>query len=326
MDVLFDPLFLAPFLNGLLLAVLLALLGPYSRMRGEWLASLGVAQAAAAGLLLGALVDGAATLGALLAAAAAAVAKTLLGRRSGNDGYAVMLLVGWSAALLLAANTARGEDLSRALLEGQLYFTGTPELFTIAAVLAIAAVTLGTLSRSLLLGCLLPDRFVDHRRPAARYDLTFDVLVAISLALAATVVGVMAAFALVFIPAWVAFRLAGSWRSALTWSLALGTLAYVVRSRSPSCSTSPTARCSWRHCSSSAAAGWLPEADPRVVSPVQGTAGPILAALWKDPRPLLFQIPSLGSLAGTKERFWRELAPLVQLFAGQVRVHRSSHL
>jgi len=48
-DVLFDPLFLAPFLTGRLLAVLLALLGPYSRMRGEWLASLGVAQAAAAG-------------------------------------------------------------------------------------------------------------------------------------------------------------------------------------------------------------------------------------------------------------------------------------
>jgi len=42
------------------------------------------------------------------------------------------------------------------------------------------------------------------------------------------VVGVMAAFALVFIPAWVAFRLANSWRSALMWSMLLGTLAYVV--------------------------------------------------------------------------------------------------
>ena len=49
---------------------------------------------------------------------------------------------------------------------------------------------------------------------------------AISLALASTVVGVMAAFALVFIPAWVAFRVAGIWRSALTWSLVLGTVAY----------------------------------------------------------------------------------------------------
>ena len=79
MDALFDPLFLTPFVDGLLLSVVLALLGPYSRMRGEWLASLGVAQAAGAGLLFGAFLDGAATIGALVAAAVAAVAKTLLG-------------------------------------------------------------------------------------------------------------------------------------------------------------------------------------------------------------------------------------------------------
>jgi zinc transport system permease protein len=226
MDVLFDPLFLAPFVNGLLLAVILTLLGPYSRMRGEWLASLGVAQAAGAGLLLGAFLDNA-TIGALAAAAGAAVAKSLLGRRSGNDAYAVMLLVGWSTALLLAANSARGEDLSRALLEGQLYFTGTSQLWSIIALLAAVVVMVPLLSRRLLLGCLLPDRVVGDRRPAARYDLAFDVLVAISLALAATVVGVMAAFALVFIPAWVAFRLATSWRSTVTWSLVLGTAAYI---------------------------------------------------------------------------------------------------
>jgi zinc transport system permease protein len=226
MDVLLDPLFVAPFVNGLLLAVLLALLGPYARLRGEWLASLGVAQAAAAGLLLGAVVEGPAMVGAFLAAALAAVAKALLGRQSGNDAYAVMLLVGWSAALLLAAN-ADGEDLSRALLEGQLYFTGTSEMLNIAALLGIVAVTLWVLSRRLLLARLFPDRIVDDRRPAARHDLVFDVLVAVSLALAAAVVGVMAAFALVFIPAWVAFRFAGNWQAAMAWSLGLGALAYV---------------------------------------------------------------------------------------------------
>ncbi|MBI4519760.1 MAG: metal ABC transporter permease [Gemmatimonadetes bacterium] len=155
--ILFDSLFLVPFINGLLLALQLPLLGAYSRMRGEWLASLGVAQAAAAGLLLGAFV-GAPTAGALLTAAVAAIAKTLLGRRSGNDAYAVMLLVGWSGALLLAANTARGEDLSRALLEGQLYFTGPAELRGLSVLLGVTLVTLWWLSRFLLLRCLLPDR------------------------------------------------------------------------------------------------------------------------------------------------------------------------
>ena len=228
MEVLFDRLFLIPFLNGLLLALLLAVLGPYARMRGEWLASLGVAQAAAAGLLLGAFLEGPAVAGALLTAAAAALVKTWLGRMSGNDAYAAMLLVAWSASLLVAANTARGEDLSRALLEGQLYFTGATDLALIALVLVAVVPTMAMLARQMLLGCLFPDRFVDDRRPSARYDKVFDILVAVSIALAATVVGVMAAFALIFIPAWVAFRLAGGWRAALTWSLVLGTLAYVA--------------------------------------------------------------------------------------------------
>jgi zinc transport system permease protein len=226
--VLFDRLFLMPFLNGLLLAIVLAVLGPYSRMRGEWLASLGVAQAAGAGLLLGASVGSGATLGALLAAAVAAIAKALLGRRSGNDAYVIMLLVGWSSALLLAANIVRGEDLSHALLEGQLYFTGRSQLWSLVALLAVVIAIVKLLSPQLLLGCLLPDRLVGDRRPAARYDIVFDVVVATSLALAATIVGVMAAFALVFIPAWVAFRFASSWRSAVTWSLVLAIVAFTA--------------------------------------------------------------------------------------------------
>jgi zinc transport system permease protein len=225
-DLLFDPLFRTPFLSGLLLAVLLALVGPYSRMRGEWLASLGIAQAGAAGLLLGAFV-GAETPGAITTAALAAAGKAIFGRRSGNDAYAVMLLIGWSAALLLAANAARGEDLSHAILEGQLYFTGRSELVSGAALLAVVIAALAWLSSRVLVGCLFPDRLVDGHRPSARDDAIFDVLVAVSLALAATIVGVMAAFALMFIPAWVAFRFAGSWRAAVAWSVALAVVAYV---------------------------------------------------------------------------------------------------
>lgn len=227
-DVLFDSLFLVPFVNGLLLAVLLAMLGTYSRMRNEWLASLGVAQAAAAGVVLGASIGGASTIGALSAAIAAAVAKTLLGRRSGNDAYAVMLLVGWSAALLLAANTARGEDLSRTLLQGQLYFSGLSQMLGTAVLVPAAVGLMWWLSPRLLLNRLLPDRLTGHSTPAVTHELAFDVLLGITLALAAIAVGVMAAFALVFLPAWIAFRFAGSWRGALTWSVGLGVVAYVA--------------------------------------------------------------------------------------------------
>jgi zinc transport system permease protein len=223
---LFDSLFVLPFACGLLLAVQLPLLGAYARMRGEWLASLGVTQVAAAGLVLGSVAGGTAA-GALLAAAGAGLVKAMLGRQSGNDSYAVMLLVGWSGALLLAANAARGEELSHALLEGQIYFTRPLDVGTLSVLLVVTVALLWRLSRRLLLGCLQPDRLGADGGLARWHDTVFDVLLAVSLALAATVVGVMAAFALVFVPAWVAFRLAAGWRSTLAWSIGLGLVAYM---------------------------------------------------------------------------------------------------
>jgi zinc transport system permease protein len=93
--------------------------------------------------------------------------------------------------------------------------------------LVLVAALIAVISRRLLLGCLLPDRLIGDRRPAVRYDLGFDLVVAVSLALAATVVGVMAAFAFVFIPARVAFRFAGNWQSVLAWSFLTGIAASV---------------------------------------------------------------------------------------------------
>jgi zinc transport system permease protein len=55
-----------------------------------------------------------------------------------------------------------------------------------------------------------------------------DALLATTLAVAATVVGVMGAFALVAVPPWVAFRFAAGWRSTLWLSGAIGLAAYVA--------------------------------------------------------------------------------------------------
>ena len=122
-DTLFDPLFLLPFVNGALVALLLPALGVYTRLRDEWLASLGVAQTAAAGVAMASLISSAVTAGALAGAVVAGMLKRMAGR-SGNDMYAVLILIGWSAALLAAANSTHGEDFARALIEGQLYVTG----------------------------------------------------------------------------------------------------------------------------------------------------------------------------------------------------------
>ena len=222
-----DPLFLVPFLNGLLLAAALPAIGAYVRLRGEWLASLGIGQVAAAGIVLSTFLGIPVAVGAVLAAVLAAPIKTLIGGNDGDDTYAVMLLAGWSVALLLAANTTHGEDLSRALLQGQIYFTGTSHLAGIAAVVAAVAVLLPWVSARLLLGRFFPEYYAANGSANPRHELVFDMLAAVTLAVAASVVGVMGAFALVFVPPWVAFRFARGWRRTVAWSAGLGVVAYV---------------------------------------------------------------------------------------------------
>jgi len=223
-----DPLFLVPFLNGLLLAAALPAIGVYARLRGEWLASLGIGQVAAAGIVFSAFVGLPVAVGAVLVALLTAPIKTLIGRQDGDDTYGLMLLAGWSLALLLAANTAHGEDLSRALLQGQIYFTGPSHLAGIAAVAAAVAGLLPWVSAHLVRARFFPEYNAANGITNPRHELVFDALSAVTLAVAASVVGVMGAFALVFVPPWVAFRLARSWRHTVWWSAALGVTAHLI--------------------------------------------------------------------------------------------------
>ena len=226
-DTLFDPLFLLPFVNGALVALLLPALGVYTRLRDEWLASLGVAQTAAAGVAMASLISSAVTAGALAGAVVAGMLKRMAGR-SGNDMYAVLILIGWSAALLAAANSTHGEDFARTLIEGQLYFTGRWHLVALVFACLATGVVLPWLSPRLLLGRFFPSHFLANGVTHPRHEVVFDVLLAGCLALAAMTVGVMAAFGLVFVPAWVAFRFGGSWQSTLALSSSLGFISYGV--------------------------------------------------------------------------------------------------
>lgn len=226
-DLVFDPLFRVPFANGLLLALVLPALGAYVRLRNEWLAALGLAQVTAAGGVMAILVGIHPLAGAVGAAVVAAGVK---GRteRSGNDVYAVLLLFGWSAALLGAANSVRGEELSHALLEGQLYFTTWANL---GGALALGAVLLAAgpwLSRKLLLEHFFPEHINANGEPAWRLHLAFDLLVALAVALATESIGVMATFCLVFFPPWVSFRIASGWKRALVHAVGFSVTAYLV--------------------------------------------------------------------------------------------------
>ena len=227
MQTLLDPLFHLPLVTGLLLALMLPVIGAALMLRDEWLAALGLAHLAAAGAALGLAVGITGVTGGLLAALGGGTVKALLGAR-GNTAYAFMVLGGWSALLLIAANTAVGNALGHALIEGQLYFAGPVDLTATMVVAMLAAATLPWLLPRLLRARLFPHHETANRLPAWRWHLGFDLIAAASIAVATATLGLMGAFALVLVPAWCAFRIAPGWRWALFLAALIGTGAYLA--------------------------------------------------------------------------------------------------
>lgn len=224
---MWSDLFVLPFLTGLCLALVLPVLGCFLRLRDEWLAALAYAHVAAAGALL-ALIGGVMpALGGMAAAALAGGGKRLFaGRLAGGAAFALLLLGGWAVAVLLAANQPLAEQLGHSLFDGQLYFSGVAQLALVAPWSLFAAVALVLLSRHLLLARVYPDYFTARRLRAWPVVLGFDLLAALTLALATMTMGVMGGFALVFVPAWIAFRRAHSWRKGMLLAVVIGVAGY----------------------------------------------------------------------------------------------------
>lgn len=209
-------LFLLPFLAGLAGAAALPLVGIMLRLRAEWLAALSLTQWAAAGVLLANALGLPAWLGALGAAAGAAAVKGLAGTR-GNTWHAAAWLAGWALYMLIAANTAGGQ----ALIDGQLYFAGGPELVLLLAMAALTAISAPWLVECLLRDRLFPALETANGRRRWPWRLLFEALAAATLAMAAATLGLMATFALAVLPAWVAFAVAPSLRAAHGMALGL---------------------------------------------------------------------------------------------------------
>lgn len=226
---MWHELFLVPFLTGLVLAVLLPLLGCYLRLRDEWLAALAYSHVAAAGALLALVAALPPALGGLGAATVVGAGKRFFARRlAGGASYALLLLGGWAVAVLVAANHPSAERLGHALFDGQLYFADSLQLWLVSLFAGVALLVLRLLSQHLLLAHLYPDFFRVRGLQAWPIQSGFDVLAALALALATMSLGVMGAFALVFIPPWLAFRRAANWRKGLLLAVLIGVLAYVA--------------------------------------------------------------------------------------------------
>ena len=226
---MWSDLFLLPFLTGLCLALVLPVLGCFLRLRDEWLAALAYAHVAAAGALL-ALIGGLVPVfGGMAAAALAGAGQRLFARRlAGGAAFALLLLAGWAVAVLLAANQPLAEQLGHSLFDGQLYFSGASQLALVLPWAIFAAVVLRLLARQLLLARVYPDYLKARQMRAWPVILGFDLVAALTLALATMSMGVMGGFALVFVPAWVAFRRASTWRNGVLLAVAIGLVGYVA--------------------------------------------------------------------------------------------------
>lgn len=222
-----DELFRWPFLGGLLLALLLPWLGNLLRLRDEWLATLGIAHVAAAGGLVALALGASAFVGAGLFAGLAGLAKAAL-RRASNSVYGAMILGGWACGLLIGANSTVGESLAHAYLDGQLFFISAPEALA-GVVLCIAGMLLvRRMQPTLIVSCLFPDGFRLMGTGARGWVRGFDLLVALAVALATSMLGLMACFALLFLPAWAAYGPARNWRHGVLMASLLGMIAHVV--------------------------------------------------------------------------------------------------
>ncbi len=222
-----DPLFRVPFATGLLIAGAVSLLGPMVRLRGEWLGALSYTQAAAAGAVIGTIAGLPPMAAAAATGAFAAILKAIL-HQHGNDYHGLVIVVGWTIMILAMANSVHASFIGQALIDGQLYFADLWR-FGGALIVAVGLMILNlTLARKMLTYSVFAETARANNAPVRRHVLTFDVAVAIALGVAASTMGIMAAFALALLPAWITFAVAASWRQAVWLSVGLSLAAYMA--------------------------------------------------------------------------------------------------
>lgn len=219
-----DPLFRWPLWAGLCAGVVLPVLGVLLQARREWLAALGVSHVSAAAQLLGTVwhwglwaVMGFSTL--------LAVAVQALLLRRGNMGYALMMLLGWSAVYVLAANSAVGESFAHALSDGQLLLVSPALVGLLLGASLLLLVLLPTWVRVLVAHEFFPLNDALNRSSFKRWQAVFYAVTALLLTVSAATMGLMASFALVLVAPLVAFRVCTSLSAALWCAAGVGGLA-----------------------------------------------------------------------------------------------------
>jgi len=223
---LFDPIFRMPFMTGLFLSVSLSLVGAWLRMRNEWLAALGLSHIAAAGGIAAAALHVPPLAGAFAAAGLSSLFRVAM-PRVGNSHYGMMILIGWAGTLIIGSYMDHGFVVAETLMRGQLYFTYLPHFVSAFVLLSAMLACASWLSKKLLTARFFPDFHKANREPTWTYLAAFHLLVTAATVLGTISMGAFPAFAMLFLPSWIAFVLVDGWNRSLWISVLIGLVAYI---------------------------------------------------------------------------------------------------
>jgi len=216
---------------GAVVAIVSAVTGVFTVMRGQSFAGHALGDVSAAGGS-GALLIGLTPLAGFVGAGiAGASVMDLIGvqRLRGRDlatGIVLGAAIGGSALFLyLGTTTGAATGATQQILFGSI-FTTTPGTVTAVAILgALALASLATIARPLLLATLSPDIAAARGAPVRLVGLAFMLALAVSVALSALAIGALLSTALLIGPAAAALRLAKTVPGALATACLTGVAA-----------------------------------------------------------------------------------------------------
>jgi zinc/manganese transport system permease protein len=218
------------FLAGSIVAVVAGAVGYYMVLRAQAFAGHALAHvgfAGAAGALLFGLSP---VIGLLVAGVGAALGMGVLGERSGpgevGDGVAITAVFTFALGLgLLFLNLYSGQaENAYSILFGAVLGIADSDVELIAVTGIVALVALGAVARPLLFASLDPQIAIARGVPVRALSTAFLVLLALAVAEAVQVVGVLLIFALLVTPAAAAQRIVSRPAAGIVLSVALAVL------------------------------------------------------------------------------------------------------
>jgi zinc transport system permease protein len=222
-----DNLFMLRALEaGLVVALVAGVLGVFNVLRGLSLVSDGLAHVSLGGVALG-LVLGFFPIGvAIVSAILGGLAIQLLRERGyAKSDAAIGIIFSTGLAVGIAIISHGGNGLTRDV-NGYLFgsiLTSTPgDVVTVAAGALVVLAALLALYKEMLYLAFNEEAARVSGLPVSTLNTVFTILTAISVVLAARVVGVLLVSALMIVPASAGLQLARSFRGALAISVALG--------------------------------------------------------------------------------------------------------